>query len=95
MMPLYDVLTLQLACDAGQLQIKDITLAMRVTVNRHYRVSEIFGHYFLETGHQVGLSSQQVLAVFEAVKGASATAFATAVKFGFKRFTSQAAFCAL
>ncbi len=76
MTPLYDVLSIQPAVDAGHLQIKDMKLAMRVGTNRHYRVSEIFGRHYLETGVQAGLSRKQVLSVFDEIRSSSATAFA-------------------
>jgi serine/threonine-protein kinase HipA len=56
MTPLYDVLSVQPSFDGGQFQTKDMRLAMRVGKGRHYRVSEITGRHFLETGLEAGLS---------------------------------------
>lgn len=75
MTPLYDVLTVQPSRVSGTLQIKDMTLAMRVGKNRHYRVSEITGRHFLETGLEAGLSRKQIAIVFEEIKAESRTAF--------------------
>lgn len=75
MTPLYDVLTVQPSLDAGTLQIKHMTLAMRVGKNRHYRVSEIVGRHFLETGLEAGLSRKQVEIIFEEIRPASEGAF--------------------
>lgn len=58
MTPLYDVLTVQPSLDAGQLQIKDMKLAMRVGKGRH----------FVETGLAAGFSREQVAQVFEDIK---------------------------
>lgn len=75
MTPLYDVLTVQPSLDAGTLQVKHMTLAMRVGKNRHYRVSEIIGRHFLETGLEAGLSRKQVETTFEEIRAASEGAF--------------------
>ena len=76
MTPLYDVLTVQPTLDAGQLQIKDMKLAMRVGISRHYRIEEIFGRHFLETGVAAGLSRKQVEAIFAEIKAVQEQAFA-------------------
>lgn len=60
MTPLYDVLTVQPSLDAGHLQIKDMKLAMRAGKSRHYRVSEVQGRHFVETGLAAGFSREQV-----------------------------------
>lgn len=78
MTPLYDVLMVQPSLDAGQLQVKHMTLAMRIGRNRHYRVSEIVGRHFLETALEAGLSRKQVETVFEEIGAAREPAFAEA-----------------
>lgn len=80
MTPLYDVLTVQPSLDAGTLQIKQMTLAMRVGKNRHYRVAEIVGRHFLETGLQAGLSRKQVENIFEDIRTTSDAAFAATIE---------------
>lgn len=79
MTPLYDVLTVQPLLDAGQLQIKDMKLAMRVGKGRHYKVSEIQGRHFVETGLAAGFSREQVVQVFEDVRARARHAFEVAV----------------
>jgi len=79
MTPLYDVLTVQPLLDAGQLQIKDMKLAMRVGKGRHYKVSEIQGRHFVETGLAAGFSREQVVQVFEDVRARARQAFEVAV----------------
>lgn len=79
MTPLYDVLTVQPSLDAGQLQIKDMKLAMRVGKGRHYKVSEIQGRHFVETGLAAGFSREQVAQVFEDIKARAEQAFEAAV----------------
>ncbi|QRZ16048.1 type II toxin-antitoxin system HipA family toxin (plasmid) [Paracoccus methylovorus] len=74
--PLYDVLTAQPSLDAGQFQIKDMKLAMRVGKGRHYRVSEIQGRHFVETGLAAGFSREQVEQIFQDIEAGSEEAFA-------------------
>lgn len=78
MTPLYDVLTVQPSLDAGQLQLKDMKLAMRAGRSRHYKVSEIQGRHFVETGLAAGFSREQVARIFEDVLERAETAFRTA-----------------
>lgn len=79
MTPLYDVLTVQPSLDAGQLQIKDMKLAMRAGRNRHYRVAEIHGRHFVETGVAAGFSRERIAQVFDEIRALSEMAFATAL----------------
>lgn len=79
MTPLYDVLTVQPSLDAGQLQIKDMKLAMRAGKGRHYRVSEIQGRHFVETGLAAGFSREQITQVFEDIRARAEQAFEAAV----------------
>lgn len=79
MTPLYDVLTVQPMLDAKELQIKDMRLAMRVGNSRHYRVSEIFGRHFVETGQAAGFSRDQVARIFDDIRTRLATAFDAAM----------------
>jgi serine/threonine-protein kinase HipA len=73
--PLYDVLTVQPSLDAGVLQIKDMTLAMRAGKGRHYRVADIHGRHFVETALAAGFSQEQVAGVFEDIRGRAERAF--------------------
>ncbi|NUB45950.1 type II toxin-antitoxin system HipA family toxin [Fertoebacter nigrum] len=79
MTPLYDVLTVQPSLDAGQLQIKDMKLAMRAGKGRHYKVSEIQGRHFVETGLAAGFSREQVARIFADILETAEAAFTTAV----------------
>jgi len=79
MTPLYDVLTVQPSLDAGQLQIKDMKLAMRVGKGRHSKISEIQGRHFVETGLAAGFSREQVAQVFEDIRTRAEQAFEAAV----------------
>ena len=79
MTPLYDVLTVQPSLDAGQLQAKDMKLAMRAGKSRHYKVSEIQGRHFVETGLAAGFSREQVAQVFEYIRMRAEQAFVTAL----------------
>lgn len=78
MTPLYDVLTVQPSLDAGQIQIKNMKLAMRVGKSRHYKVSEILGRHFLETGLAAGFSREQVARIFEDIVAEAEKAFSAA-----------------
>lgn len=79
MTPLYDVLTVQPSLDAGQLQIKNMKLAMRAGKSRHYKVSEIQGRHFVETGLAAGFSREQVAHIFTDIHTKAEQAFATAL----------------
>jgi len=79
MTPLYDVLTVQPSLDAGQLQDKDMKLAMRAGKSRHYKVSEIQGRHFVETGLAAGFSREQVANIFTDIHTRSEQAFPAAI----------------
>jgi len=79
MTPLYDVLTVQPSLDAGQLQTKDMKIAMRAGKSRHYKVSEIQGRHFVETGLAAGFSREQVANIFTDINTRSEHAFAAAL----------------
>ncbi len=78
MTPLYDVLTVQPSLYAGQIRIKSMRLAMRVGQSRHYKVSEILGRHFLETGLAAGFSREQVARIFEDIVAEAEKAFSAA-----------------
>lgn len=58
--PLYDILTGQPSLDAGQIDQRQFRLAMSVGKNRHYRMHEILGRHFVQTGEAAGLPKQLV-----------------------------------
>ncbi|WP_395017716.1 type II toxin-antitoxin system HipA family toxin [Dongia sp.] len=53
--PLYDVLTAQPSLDAGQIQPKQMKLAMSVGTDRHYQIDRIARRHFEQTGEAAGL----------------------------------------
>lgn len=53
--PLYDILTAQPSLDAGQIQLKQMKLAMSVGNKNHYRIDEIAGRHFVQTGEAADL----------------------------------------
>jgi serine/threonine-protein kinase HipA len=63
--PLYDVLTGQPSFDAGQIDRRHMKLSMSVGTNRHYRIGEIRGRHFVQTGKAAGLAGSVVLAAIE------------------------------
>jgi serine/threonine-protein kinase HipA len=58
--PLYDILTAQPSLDARRIERKQMNLAMSVGNNRHYRISEIVGRHFVQTGEAAGLPKSLV-----------------------------------
>jgi serine/threonine-protein kinase HipA len=65
--PLYDVLTAQPSLDAGQVQRKQMKLAMSIGTNRHYRIDEIQTRHFFQTGDAAGLSRKLIRGAIEAI----------------------------
>lgn len=55
MTPLYDALTAQPSLDSGQIQRKAMKLAMSVGEKRRYRIDDIVGRHFIQTGEKAGL----------------------------------------
>lgn len=58
--PFYDVLSAQPAFDKGQIAQNKFRLAMSVGDNRHYRMSEIMGRHFVQTGKKAGLGERWI-----------------------------------
>ncbi|MEX2494420.1 MAG: type II toxin-antitoxin system HipA family toxin [Nitrospirales bacterium] len=63
--PLYDVLTAQPSLEAGQIDRKQMKLAMSVGTQRHYRIDEILRRHFMQTGEAAGLSKGLVQEAME------------------------------
>lgn len=63
--PLYDVLTAQPSFETKQIDRRQMRLAMSVGTNRHYRIGEIRGRHFVQTGKAAGLAESVVLATIE------------------------------
>jgi serine/threonine-protein kinase HipA len=55
--PFYDVLSAQPAADKGQIAQNKFRLAMSAGKNRHYRMSEVMGRHFVQTGKAAGLGA--------------------------------------
>lgn len=55
--PFYDVLSAQPAADRGQIAPPKFRLAMSAGTNRHYRLSEVMGRHFVQTGKAAGLGA--------------------------------------
>lgn len=53
--PFYDVLSAQPAFDKGQIAPNKFRLAMSAGKNRHYRMAEVMGRHFVQTGKASGL----------------------------------------
>jgi len=58
--PLYDIISTQPSLDAGQIQQKQMKLAMAIGTNRHYAVHTIAGRHFVQTGKASGLPNKMV-----------------------------------
>lgn len=67
MTPLYDVLSAQPALDAGQIQRKQMKLAMAVGDNRHYRVDQIVPRHFVQTAAKSGMPENAVRPIFDEI----------------------------
>jgi serine/threonine-protein kinase HipA len=55
--PFYDVLSAQPAADKGQIAQNKFRLAMSAGKNHHYRMSEVMGRHFVQTGKAAGLGA--------------------------------------
>ena len=55
--PFYDVLSAQPAADKGEIAPNRFRLAMSAGTSRHYRMSEIMGRHFVQTGKAAGLGA--------------------------------------
>ena len=65
--PLYDVLTAEPSFHAGQVQRKQMKLAMSVGNSNHYRISEMTGRHFIQTGEAAGLPKSLVREAIEEI----------------------------
>jgi serine/threonine-protein kinase HipA len=58
--PLYDVLTAQPSLDSGRIQRKQMKLAMSMGSNNHYKMADVHGRHFVQTGDAAGLPKRLV-----------------------------------
>lgn len=72
--PLYDVLTAQPSLDAQQVGRRQMKLAMSVGTKHHYRISEILGRHFVQTGEQARLPKGLVREALETMHRAAEAA---------------------
>ena len=72
--PFYDVLTAQPAFDAKQIRHKDFRLAMSLGARPHYRVDDVVGRHFVESGKAAGLGPTLMRQVLDEVRAAAGTA---------------------
>jgi serine/threonine-protein kinase HipA len=79
MTPLYDVLTAQPSLEAHQIRRNQFKLAMAIGGSPKYRIYDIHGRHFVETGLAAGLSAQLIGQAFDEIREAFDLAF-TAVE---------------
>lgn len=65
---LYDVLSAEPLAATGQISRKAMKLSMAVGDRRHYRMDEINGHHWRETGKTAGFSVSSIDTLFEKIK---------------------------
>ncbi|MFO6448216.1 type II toxin-antitoxin system HipA family toxin [Erythrobacter sp. NE805] len=65
--PFYDVLSAQPAYDKGQIPNNRYKLAMSAGTNRHYRVLEVVGRHFVQSGKEAGLGQTLMRRVIEEI----------------------------
>ncbi|MBX9829541.1 MAG: type II toxin-antitoxin system HipA family toxin [Xanthobacteraceae bacterium] len=73
--PFYDVLAAQPSLDAHQIRRNQFKLAMAVGNSRKYRIFDIHGRHFVETGRAAGLSLQLIGQAVDEVRQAFEPAF--------------------
>lgn len=80
MTPLYDVLTLQPSFDNKTIPHKDFRMAMRIGNSNQYKVENIVGRHFVDTGVKSGLSRDAVNEIFEDIINTKDTALLNVAK---------------
>jgi serine/threonine-protein kinase HipA len=79
MTPLYDVLTAQPSLEAHQIRRNQFKLAMAIGGSRKYRIYDIHGRHFVETGLAADLPAQVIGHALDEIRQAFDSAF-TAVE---------------
>ncbi len=74
--PLYDVISAQPSLDAGQIRRSQMKLAMSVGSSRHYRMDELHGRHFVETGARAGMPKRLMAEAIEAIADTAQKALA-------------------
>lgn len=75
MTPFYDVLTAQPSLDAHQIRRNQLKLAMAVGNSRKYRIFDIHGRHFVETGRAAGLPVQLIAQAIDEIRAVFDKAF--------------------
>lgn len=78
--PLYDILTAEPSLAAREIEPKQMKLALSLGTRNHYRVGDIQGRHFLQTGQAAGLSVATVREALEKMRAATEPAFETVEK---------------
>ena len=74
--PLYDILTAQPSLDDRQIQRNQMKLAMSVGIKNHYRIAEVQGRHFVQTGDAAGVPKKLVQETIEATVAIAESALA-------------------
>jgi serine/threonine-protein kinase HipA len=74
--PLYDVLTAQPSLDARRIERMQMKLAMSVGADRHYKIGDIHGRHFIQTGEAAGLPKSLVRDAIGEMAGTAGNAVA-------------------
>src|SRR3546814_6463760 len=69
--PLYDILSAQPSLDAGQIERKQMKLAMSVGSKNHYRIDQVHARHFVQTAERAGLPKAIVREAIEEVRARS------------------------
>lgn len=73
--PLYDILTAQPSLDTHQIRRNQFKLAMAIGNSRRYRIFDIHGRHFVETGRAAGLSIQLIGQAIDEIRASFDHAF--------------------
>jgi len=72
--PFYDVLTAQPAFDAKQIPHKSFRLAMSAGASPHYRIDDVLGRHFIQSGKAAGLGPTAMRKVVDEIRVNAETA---------------------
>lgn len=72
--PFYDVLSAQPAFDARQIPNKAFRLAMSAGASPHYRILDVHGRHFVESGRAAGLGPAVIRRVLDEIRSEAETA---------------------
>jgi serine/threonine-protein kinase HipA len=78
--PLYDIVSLQPAADAGRLRHRQMRFAMAVGDKRHYILSTIMPRHFAESGVAAGMRAQDIESIFVEIRNTAPDALAAVRK---------------